>query len=56
VRGYPDRLELLVDLEVGYSLDKLTKFVFGSAGGPNHWRPLEPIPSATTQSGPVPTV
>jgi hypothetical protein len=56
VRGYPDRLELLVDLEVGYSLDKLTKFVFGSAGGPNHWRPLERMPSATMQSGPVPTV
>ena len=56
VRGYPDRLELLVDLEVGYSLDKLTKFVFGNAGGPNRWRPLESIPSATMQSSPLPTM
>jgi len=54
VRGFPDRLELLVDLEVGYSVDKLTKFVFANAGGPNRWQPLEPVPSATMQSGTVP--
>jgi len=42
VRGFPDRLELLVDRKIGQSVDRLTKFVLGSAGGPKSWRPFVP--------------
>ena len=42
VRGFPDRLELLVDLNVGSTVDRLTKFVMGSACSENHWRPFVP--------------
>ena len=40
VAGYPDRLELRVDLEVGASRDALTKFVTGSLAGFDCWRPF----------------
>ena len=51
VRGYPDRLELLVDLRVGWSLDRATKFLFGSAAGPSwFWRPIEPAEAAAETS------
>jgi hypothetical protein len=40
VAGYPDRLELRVDLEVGASRDALTKFVTGSLAGFHCWRPF----------------
>jgi hypothetical protein len=42
VRGYPDRLQLLVDLEVGTSVDAVTKFVLGSAASTDCWRAFKP--------------
>ncbi len=51
VRGYPDRLELLTDVCIGWSLDRATKFLFGSAAGPSwFWRPIEPAQQAAAET------
>ena len=51
VRGYPDRLELLTDVCIGWSLDRATKFLFGSAAGPSwFWRPIEPAQQAVSET------
>jgi hypothetical protein len=52
VRGYPDRLQLMVDTPVGESLDRLTKFLLGTlAAAGERWRPIgpaaQPISEAT---------
>ena len=56
VRGFPDRLEMLVDRMVGYSEDRLTKFVLGSACSENHWRPLVLKTNEDTPADHMPTV
>lgn len=51
VRGYPDRLELLTDVCIGWSLDRATKFLLGSAAGPSwFWRPIEPAEQAAADT------
>jgi len=53
VRGFPDRIELLVDRKVGFSEDRLTKFVMGTAGCPNHWRPFVRKPIDAPDAAPT---
>jgi hypothetical protein len=46
IRGCPDRLEILVDLEMGRSKAGLTKFALGGApGDPDRWREFRPKPT-----------
>jgi hypothetical protein len=53
VRGYPDRLELLVDYEVGFSMDAVTKFVVGSkASDGERWREFQPRFSSGSSHSP----
>jgi len=53
VRGFPDRIELLVDWRVGSSEDRLTKFVMATAGRQKCWHPFVPGPIEATHIAPT---
>ena len=56
VAGYPDRLELRLDLEVGASRDALTKFVTGSLAGFDCWRPFKATLNPPIDADATPTL